>query len=121
MRRRIAGLGCGFWIRRDCFEAVGGIDEDLTVNEDTDLSLKLLTCGHEPLYSVAPGVSLLRHGEASLTRGTDLSERMRCFRTLLDRYADFLASNPRGHLFILRRYLKVAAKKGALQRKKKTA
>ena len=115
MRRRMAGLGCGFWIRRATFDAIGGIDEDMTVNEDTDLSLKLLTRGHEPLFSAQPGVSLLRHGRASLTRGTDLAERMRCFRTLLDRYAGFLATDPRGHRFLLRRYLKVTAKHGALR------
>lgn len=114
LRRRLAGLGCGFWIARARFLALGGIDETLTVNEDTEFSLRLLAAGHPPLYSPVPGVSLLKHGQGQITRATPPEERARCFRAILDRHAAFLAADRRGRRHLVRRLLKMQAKSGRL-------
>lgn len=55
-RRRVAGLGTGFWIERDLFLKVGGLNEDLILDEDTDLCCRLLSLGLEPWFITSPGV-----------------------------------------------------------------
>lgn len=55
-RRRIAGLGTGFWIKRDLFLEVGGLNEALALDEDTDLCCRLLALGLEPWFLSASGV-----------------------------------------------------------------
>lgn len=110
LKERLGGLGCGFWVRRSAFLSVGGIDERLSVNEDTDLCLKLLTQGHAPYKSCNAGVSLLRL--PGITVNTPARERMQNFELILNLHADFLMRNPQDHQHILRRYLKFAAKAG---------
>ncbi len=110
LKRQMAGLGCGFWVRRKHFLDVGGFDETLTVNEDTDFCLRLLAQGLIPHRASAPGVSLLRLPDSGLTTGTSAKERMRCFRAILDQHEDFLIQRPSGHRHLLRRFLKFAAK-----------
>ena len=109
-KRRLTGLGCGVWVRREVFLSLGGIDEGLAVNEDTDFCLKLLSAGHTPLRSATPGVSLLRNAETGLTKGTPAADRMQFFRMILDRHSEYLQDEPSGHRHIMRRYLKFAAK-----------
>ncbi len=106
----LSGLGCGFWIKRDVFQSVGGIRNDLETNEDTDFCLTLLRHGFLPLYSAKPGVSLFR-GEG-LTRATDAKARAACFQNILERHADFFDINPDMKQFVLSRYLKHAARGG---------
>lgn len=120
IRRRLAGLGCGFWIRRETFLALGGLDEGLTVNEDTEFCLRLLAAGHDPLYVPSPGVSLLK-AEGGITVATPPDERARCFRTILDRHADYLARTPEAHRHLLRRLLKMQARANRLGAALRTA
>ncbi len=118
-RHRLAGLGCGFWIRREVFRALGGIDVTLSVNEDTEFSIRLLASGRAPLYDPVPGVSLLRHGgdgvagqAGQITLATAAGERARCFRSILERHRDWLAADAGAERHILRRLVKQEAKLG---------
>jgi Glycosyl transferase family 2 len=118
-RRRLAGLGCGFWILRDTLVALGGIAENLPVNEDTDLSIRLIASGVPAWVSDEPGVELLEHGAAGLvggagqiTRRTDPATRADCFQLILRRNHTFLSGNAVARKFIQKRLLKMIAKTG---------
>lgn len=60
-KNQLAGLGCGFWIYRSDFIDLGGVDEALTVNEDTDFSIRLLAAGLTGVYERASGVLIRQH------------------------------------------------------------
>ena len=109
-RNRFAGLGCGFWLRRSVFHQVGGISEDLTMNEDTDFSLKMMSRGYEPLYSRIAGVSLYIGDRVSLTKSAKARSRADCFQKILQRHENFLQSNPDAMSFVMQRFLKHAGR-----------
>ncbi len=111
LRKRVTGLGCGFWIRRDLFLEIGGVREHLPVNEDTDFCIALLAAGHAPLVTEAAGVSLFR-ADDSLTGRADPATRAACFRAILDAHGAYLAGEPDGLRFVLHRYLKFAVRAG---------
>lgn len=118
-RRRLAGLGCGFWILRDSLLALGGIAEDLPVNEDTDLSIRLIAAGAPGWFNEEPGVEVLLHGAlgqrggaGQITKRTDPVTRANCFEKILRRNAGFFAANPAARRYIRQRLLKMIAKSG---------
>lgn len=95
IRKQLFGLGMGFWMTRACYEAIGELDEDLSINEDTDYFCRLLQHGISGWYSSEVGVTVCLHNT-----GTDLqnisnrcsaSERARCMRILADRYPSMRA------------------------------
>ncbi len=110
--RSLAGLGCGFWIKRASLQSAGGIQNDLQTNEDTDLCLTLLSRGHLPVYSARPGVSLYRGEDTSLTRNTDPKTRSACFKKILEVHSEFLREHPEIKQFVLSRYFKHAGRGG---------
>ena len=110
-RRKIGGLGCGFWIDRGLFEAVGGIDEGLRVNEDTDFSIKLLRAGAAGLRSLTPGVAIRTHAavagrQGHLTTALTAEARAACFDLLVQRNQDWLARENAARRFLLARQIK---------------
>lgn len=122
-RRQIAGLGCGFWIDRPAFLAVGGIAEDLRVNEDTEFSIRLLSAGLHGLRSAEPGVMVRQHGgvsgeRAHLTHAIPASERAGIFGTILARHTDWLLRHPAARRHLLLRQVKLLARskdRGSMQ------
>jgi glycosyltransferase involved in cell wall biosynthesis len=78
-RRRIAGLGTGFWINRSMFLKIGGLNEDLILDEDTDLCCRLLSIGHQPWFISSPGVIVDRSPNVHrLTVNSSDEVRARC-------------------------------------------
>lgn len=117
-RRRLAGLGCGFWIRRQALLDLGGIARDLAPNEDTDLSVRLIGSGARGWVCDEPGVEVLIHGAApsasggtgQVTKRTDPAARAACFAAILQRNHAFFVANRSARAFILQRLLKMVAK-----------
>ncbi|WP_245299006.1 glycosyltransferase family 2 protein, partial [Pseudotabrizicola sediminis] len=58
LRQRLVGIGTGFWVERVVFQKLGGLDENLRINEDTDFCLALASDGLMPWYDPEPGVKL---------------------------------------------------------------
>lgn len=93
---RLAGLGMGFWIRRDLFERLGGLDPQLWVNEDTEFCVRLARAGVEPHFDPVPGVALHkdegRDGRdlSSVTRSARSASRAAGFEYILREHRDFL-------------------------------
>ena len=90
-KSKIAGLGMGFWISKDIYESVGGLDEFLSIDEDTDLCCKLLSSGFNPLYIRENAVNVSRNdGNQRLTNFTEASRIIECYlRTLTNNYELF--------------------------------
>lgn len=111
-KARLGGLGCGFWMERQLFERVGGINPLLFVNEDTDLSLKLLKSGARGSFLPRVAAYVRNHATptAHLTLGTPAYQRACYFEILLEDHADWLATQPDAHRFLLRRFVKMLAK-----------
>lgn len=100
LENRLAGLGMGFWVKRDAFHLIGGLDETIKINEDTDFCLRLAENGFVGWYSSEPGTklrpkvqSLTEARNLSLTEQTPTRDRLMVFRHFLGRYADLLASD----------------------------
>ena len=114
-RHQAAGLGCGFWVDRSVFLDVGGIAEDIHINEDTDFSIKLLKLPLKGIKAPCAGVMVRQHGELSdtkphLTKSGSAADRAGYFNTILTRHADWIANRPDATTFLLRRQLKMLAK-----------
>lgn len=116
-RHQIAGLGCGFWIDKEVFQAAGEIAEDIKVNEDTEFSIRLLRAGLRGLRSSAPAVMVRQHdgmeGERGhLTLSAKAAERAAFFGVILSRHADWLTERPDAAKHLLQRQLKLLARAG---------
>ena len=118
-RRHLAGLGCGFWIRKALFVEAGGLDPSLRTNEDTEFCLRLLSSGALPWRAAVAGVSIRetprrtrRAPGTSVTRGTGPLARAGYFAAILDRHGGFLATAPALARHLHRRRLKMLAKAG---------
>lgn len=59
-RRKLAALSAGFWVRKEIFLALGGLDLSLEVDEDTDLCCRLIAHGHQPWINNGTAVILDR-------------------------------------------------------------
>lgn len=108
-RRRLAGLGCGFWMDRAAFLALGGIAEDLRVNEDTEFSIRALAAGLRGSYSAEFGVLVRKHDLGHLTHATSAGERAGNFATILERHADWLDRHLDARLHLRMRQVKLLA------------
>ncbi len=118
VRLRITGLGMGVWIRREVFLAIGGVAEDISMNEDTELFLRLAKAGCRGWYEAAPGVQLrggpVPAGElASMTRSSSPEERVRSFELILSRHRDLLEQDPGFLREIQHRIVKYHIRSGA--------
>lgn len=84
-RRKMAGLSCGAWVRRDLFLALGGLCVEQALDEDFDLCCRLLAAGHQPWFEPEPAVILDRvDTTVRLTNSADLETRSACsLRTFL--------------------------------------
>lgn len=118
-RKQLAGLGCGFWIMRQDFLSLGGLDETLLVNEDTDFSIRILAAKVPGAYHAEPGVFVRTHGAAQqgqnvgqITKRSKAVERAGFFTRILEKNAEFFATHPVADQYIRKRRAKMFAKAG---------
>lgn len=52
----LSAMSDGFWIRRTCFQQIGGLDPVQSIDEDTDLCARLLAQSRRPWYEPEPGM-----------------------------------------------------------------
>ncbi|MGB0903195.1 glycosyltransferase family 2 protein [Halocynthiibacter sp.] len=96
LKYRQAGLGMGCWITRAAFDAVGGLDESIDVNEDTEFSVRLAASGHRCYCDQTPGVILIHDpvrsasDQSSITKAAGARARFRGFEYILLKHQDFL-------------------------------
>lgn len=116
LRQRLAGAGCGFWIESAVFARLGGLDERLTVNEDTDFCLTLAAAGLMPWHDPRAGVRLdAARGEEdrpSTTRIARAAGRAANWEYILEKHARLLASHPQERGIFAARVAKYRARAG---------
>jgi len=111
-KKQIGGLGCGFWVKRELFHSVGGINPLLRVNEDTDLSLRLLKSGARGVFSPKLAIYVRDHASpaAHLTNNTPAVLRAKYFKILLQEHSAWLVTQREARQFLMRRYVKMLTK-----------
>ncbi|MDZ4187158.1 MAG: glycosyltransferase [Hydrogenophaga sp.] len=118
VRDSVAATSDGFWIRKVRFDQVGGFDPEQTIDEDTDLCVRLLGLGHRPWYEPEPGMLIYRGfaparvGGAQLTTATPISKGLMCYRRTYDKNADRFGLYSVMRWFLVTRYLRRAVKAG---------
>lgn len=112
-RKLKARLSAGFWIKRSLFLEIGGLDVNLTIDEDTDLCCRLLARGYMPYYSRMVGIHYSRNdGEVRLTNSTEKNVAIACYLRTLEKNFDALKPVKGGRDFLLTRTHKFICKSG---------
>ncbi len=118
VREAVAATSGGFWIHRSGFVEAGGLDADQSIDEDTDLCVRLLALGSRPWYEEQPGVRLYRGyaparpDGAQLTAATPADCALRCYRRTHDKNAWRFPTHSAYRWFLATRYLRRAVKGG---------
>jgi hypothetical protein len=116
VRDRIAAMSEGFWIQKRCFESAGGLDPDLTIDEDTDLCVRLMGMGISPWYESDPGMVVHRgympaSGSAGqLTVATSVPKGLQCYRRTYDKNEASFATHSAPRWFLASRFVRRAVK-----------
>lgn len=114
----MAAMSDGFWIRKALFQQIGGLDAVQTIDEDTDLCVRLLAAAHRPWYEPSAGTVVYRDylparaGAAQLTVATPALRGLACYRRTHDKSAVAFRSLGAMRWFLATRYLRRAVKAG---------
>jgi len=122
LSEKMGGLGMGFWIRRSLFLTVGGLDETIRINEDTEFCLRLADRKALGWYEAEPGVAInpgnpadMLDDQPSLTKTSSQLERAQVFEMFLEKYSDLLANNEKlRQQFAMRAVKYIAQAKGTV-------
>lgn len=118
LKFRQAGLGMGCWITRSAFDSVGGLDQDIDVNEDTEFSIRLAAAGHRCYCDQTPGIILIQDlvreigDQASITRAAAASHRFSGFEYILTKHRGYLLGHTAFRRKMLSRVLKYRSRAG---------
>jgi hypothetical protein len=116
VRDQIAAMSEGFWIKKWCFENAGGLDSDLTIDEDTDLCIRLMGLDISPWYESDPGMVVYRGympaaGSAGqLTVSTSVQKGLQCYRRTFDKNEASFAPHSAPRWFLASRLVLRAVK-----------
>lgn len=118
VRDTVAAMSDGLWIRKACFLDMGGLDPEQSIDEDTDLCIRLLARSHRPWYEPAPGMVVhrgyapARQGGEQLTVATPSEKGLQCYRRTHDKNISQFGSYSAERWFLATRYLRRAVKAG---------
>ena len=99
LRHCMAGLGQGFFIRRNIFLEMGGLDESIVVNEDTELCIRLKRAEVTGWASGLRGVVFANDAvretldRPSTTKITSPDTRALCFERIFEKHGIFLQNH----------------------------
>lgn len=118
LRYRLAGLGMGFWITRQAFDAMGGLDTNIAVNEDTEFSIRLAANSYRCYCDQTPGVVLIHDpvrnagDESSITKSATAKARFKGFEYILSKHRVFLLDHGAFRRKFLSRVIKYRVRAG---------
>ena len=118
LEHKTAGLGAGFWIRRETFIALDGIATEQVNDEDTDLCCRLYGAGYRAWFEEEAGCKIHRGYDSGeevapqLTLSTDPAVVVACYARTFHRNQTAFLDRPADRWFLLRRALRVAARSG---------
>lgn len=117
-RDQVAAMSDGFWIQRQLFLTMEGLDPEQTIDEDTDLCLRLLASSRLPWYEIVPGMIVYRDylpariEGAQLTVATSIQRGLECYRRTYEKNADRFGARSSMRWFLATRFLRRAVKQG---------
>lgn len=118
VRDMVAATSDGFWVHKSCFIEAGGLDPEQSVDEDTDLCVRLLARNSWPWYEPGPGMVVYRGyaparaNSAQLTVATPAARGLACYRRTHDKYLAHGGSSRTVRWFLAMRYIRRAVKTG---------
>lgn len=127
VRDTVAAMGDGFWIRRSTFTDAGGLDPAQTIDEDTDLCMRLLARNSRPWYEPMPGMVVYRGyaparpDGAQLTVATPAEMGLQCYRRTHDKNVAQFGPCSEARWFLATRYLRRAIKAGRVEEARRFA
>lgn len=116
VRDVIVAMSEGFWIDKSTLMAVGGLDPEQVIDEDTDLCIRLLAYSRQPWYETNPGMVVysayvpVRPEGGQLTIATPSQKGLDCYRRTYDKYAQLSETRISVQWFLATRYLRRAVK-----------
>ena len=95
LKHALFGAGMGFWIEREFFLQLGGFDEELTIDEDTDFCVRIRANATPIFVSAVVGVSISPDEKSEeqsdrLTRSTEVKKIAESYARTANKYL----SNP---------------------------
>lgn len=118
LRHKIAGLGCGFWILKEVFLEIGGLNAIQKVDEDTDMCCRLLRSDYLPWYSDMVGVKVhVEHTEinkigAQLTQNSANHTTSLCYLQTWNLHQEYFPRYSEPRWFLGARFIRRASKTG---------
>jgi len=109
LKKKVAGLGMGFWIERQLFQDIGGLNTEMRLDEDTDLCARLAARGISPWADSMPATKIRRDNVKRLTNSTDQKEICDAHYITLERNIDSFRPWSPDHFFLAHRSVKYAA------------
>lgn len=115
LKSKLAGFGVGFWVSKVLFDTVGGINQNIRVNEDTDFCLRLLGA-HASCHTTSSIGALVFSGShsknsaPSTTKSFSAANRMIFFQTIISQHESLLASDNSTAFWLFKRFIKMAAR-----------
>lgn len=114
LRRTLGGAGAGFWVRRDIFLEAGGFDPAHTVDEDTDLCVRLGIAGHSCLIYMGQATvtvldeSLRPRNYEKLTDNQKSKASLDCYRRTFEKAYPSITNDPDALWYLSARYVRRA-------------
>lgn len=110
LSKRLAGLGMGFWIDRETFLNVGGLNQSLSIDEDTDLCLRLIISDQPAWFDSTPRVIVARDMASRLTNATPWRKTAEAYVENTIRYGGHFKALSANSLYLYGRAIRLAAK-----------
>ena len=120
-RDRVAATSDGFWIWKNSFLQAGGFDPEQSIDEDTDLCVRLLAQSRTAWYEPEPGMRAYRGyaperpDGAQLTVATPAVKGLQCYRRTHDKNINQFATYSAMRWYLTTRYLRRAIKSQQFQ------
>lgn len=116
IRNSIAGFGMGFWIKKNLFLELGGIDQSQQVDEDTDFCVRLFAAGAKGWFEEIPGVRVYKNHYPNKKNILQLSVRTPkevgclCYLRTYRNNRDFFPTTSWSRWYLLSRFIRRAVK-----------
>ena len=110
-RKKLSGMGAGFFINRLKFLKLGSLKTSQIVDEDTDICCRLVAAGYDPYYTKKIAVSVARNDQENrLTNSTPSDVVLDCYLQTLEANYTAFVDDPSARNFLIDRVHRILCK-----------